>query len=66
MRTCALIHNLDTLSNRRNQLCMTFFEKSVLDKSGCLYYLLLPQRDVCDRLPTSVQILFTSNKNCTF
>jgi len=30
-----LIHNLDTLSNRRNQLGMTFFEKSVLDKSGC-------------------------------
>ena len=29
---------------------MTFFEKSVLDKSGCLYYLLPPQRDVCDRL----------------
>jgi len=45
-----LIHNLDTLSNKRNQLCMTFFEKSVLDKSGCLYYLLPPQRDVCDRL----------------
>jgi len=29
---------------------MTFFEKSVLDKFGCLYYLLPPQRDVCDRL----------------
>ena len=26
---------------------MTFFEKSVLDKSGCLYYLLPPQQDVC-------------------
>jgi len=45
-----LTHNLDTLSNRRNQLYMTFFEKSVLDKSGCLYYLLPPQRDMCDRL----------------
>ena len=43
-------HYWDTLSNRRNQLCMTFFEKCVLDKSGCLYYLLPPQRDVCDRL----------------
>jgi len=44
---------------------MTFFEKSVLDKSGCLYYLLPPQRDVWQTL-TSVQILFTSNKNCMF
>ena len=32
---------------------MTFFEKSVLDKSGCLYYLLPPQRDF-DISPNSI------------
>ena len=42
-----LIHNLDTLSNRRNQLCMTFFEKSVLHKSGCLYTICFHRNEMC-------------------
>ena len=61
-----LIHNLDTLSNRRNQLCMTFFEKSVLDKSGCLYYLLPPQRDVCDRLRHQSKFYLPATRTARF
>ena len=61
-----LIHNLDTLNNRRNQLCMTFFEKSVLDKSGCLHYLLPPQRDVCDRLRHQSKFYLPATRTARF
>jgi len=60
------IHNLDTLNNRRNQLCVIFFEKSVLDKSGCLYYLLPPQRDVCDRLWHQSKFYLPSTRSARF
>jgi len=38
------IHELQTLADRRNELCRSFFDKHVLDNNSCLHYLLPPPR----------------------
>jgi len=45
---------------------MTFFEKSVLDKSGCLYYLLPLQRDMCDRLRHQSKFYLPATRTARF
>ena len=62
-----LIHNLDTLSNRRNQLCMCDFLWKECIGQVWLFVLSAATATRCVwQTSTSVQILFTSNKDCTF
>ena len=34
-----IIHQLQTLAERRTELCKSFFDKNVLDEKSCLHYL---------------------------
>ena len=43
---CIIHQLLQTLAERRTELCKSFFDKSVLDEKSCLHYLLPPPRIV--------------------